>query len=615
MAQLGVRVYRLANLDGSPTIEVLSEILKDELSVNGTGPLPDTLDRLVSAIGRAFNRRPADTRGHRLLVHGAGFAVDATSGAVAPAAMFVGNDFEVAGDEVRSKRPDATFSATLTVLQGPVTTAGDPPVAVTSIGASLTSHEHDMVRACVKRWAARGHHPMELARLMGAVMNRVAARYEQGSWPVIGEGQSMVVAHSDGSFDFMQRRPGQTDEPRFGFVGPLGVVMQDRWSLNDAAGVTVRWLRAAESTASLIRLTEGVYLTEALDVTRRRDPFEAPRANAVFTLFGVIFLPRPWPASRSSPYAFHHQALTIEIHCEEEEGRLRFSLLAQGRVLHQAVTPPLTFREIPGGGFVVVVRGTVFQSISLNGEEVFPLVDTSTTIDMPGFRAFHGAISVATDEPDASTVCAVWIEQRSQWLGAARRVSAAELEAELDELYGAAAHVADLLHRSASGPLRLTNDIAASIWTLAVRSTKAAPSPGSNPLLIRLAARLDLALPMYLVGAGGDDSGPPIAFELAFQPSGFSQSRELEVQVLTDLEAVMAMPVLRTHTEPPHVLTISDVLTRLASTKSAPMLPGGDPSRDVTEMSPAAVHSLVVEIGENVTALSAHVLRAHGRTV
>lgn len=604
----------LAEIHGVATIDAVAEHLKERIGAPGMPAIsPDAVaTALADHLNDVWSRFPPHLKGQPLLVHGAGFAVDEQTGQQLQVALFVGNTFVQREGVVAPVLPGPRFSSHVFAV------AIEPSqgLVVTCIGASVNADEMRLIGTCVKRWLRKGEHPVRLARLLGAVLDQVAARWEAARRPVIGGGTHLLVAHADGRVDFLKRVPGERDKGiEFAMVGPLGMVIEDQWDTGVGdAGLTVRWL-GDEDTTGLIKWTDGVYLRRPLDLPLRHDPYVLPARETTFMFDAVLFLPETWRTRDARLAEVFHSGLGLHVGSVAEggQGRLRLQVSSQRAIVDERVTQPIAFTDLPGGLVFVLVDGASITRVELNGQELLLGADQETVAVVAGIPRAPDS-PFATENPEAAEVCAPWVAERAEWLDARnRRLAPDDLGGELDDLERELRELAEVMARGSAGVLLSTNDLAAKVWALTAR-TGGTPEGGWDPLLLRLAARAGSPLPVYAFGAPGDD--PPPGFAAAFQPwQGCSQVRTYEAQQLTDLEELLTRTIPFGAGDGTTSPTRLDVLTQLASTTAAHqgVPPDAELQQDQLSMAALAAHGLVAELADNTLALGVHVLRLHGR--
>jgi len=235
------------------------------------------------------------------------------------------------------------------------------------------------------------------------------------------------------------------------------------------------------------------------------------------TAFAVIKFPFPWPVPiRQLLWSTKHESRSIQIHASPTGGLL-LDVLDDGRPSVSFESQPIIVR---GAGFALlsITWKETSTSLRLNGEEVLPSImaggrshEVSTTDHIP-------ALEPAFLHADARALCEPWVAWRKTRYGVAKTVAKPnrrlKSEAEqFEELRMSNRCLTDLAGAVANGNAHLTGHLATELRALLYwRDSKAS---SYSPLLIRLAGRLNLPLPIYQIPEGSPV--PDIVLEASFR--------------------------------------------------------------------------------------------------
>jgi hypothetical protein len=292
-------------------------------------------------------------------------------------------------------------------------------------------------------------------------------------------------------------------------------------------------------------------------------------------IYSVVRFPAPWPPLVPSVlFSREDSGSTQELQCNPD-GSIRFWVRERDTIIADVTTQPL---RISGTGFLLLgVKWTEESAtVYLNGTNVKDSATAAGEILTIATRTHPPQTQTSFQDPQASSACREWMEWRKHRY-AGPKLSPKEnrrlksLPEQLLELGRAQQSLADLLNLIQQGHTHLLGHLATELRALIYWNGK-----NYSPLLLRVAGRLALPLPMFFMVYREPPISPKTQLHLR-QPSP-SLFRTLPGESLGDLQEWLLQPVLRAELQrfrhgnavrEEVTLTVKDVVLSLATTLGA----------------------------------------------
>lgn len=291
------------------------------------------------------------------------------------------------------------------------------------------------------------------------------------------------------------------------------------------------------------------------------------------TMFFVIRFPQPWPPKQEAEiYSKEQEEFNISLRATSE-GALIFSVIKDGKVVVTSKTQPIM---IMGGGMAIfnVTWKTDVIEIRINGHLL-------ATYD----RAGNTKITIETSEheiigppsffhQDAEKCCIEWMEWRKNRYANPKTTPKKNrrlktLEEQTSELHSAIVSMADLVALIRQGSVHLTRYLAVELRALTYWDGK-----NYSPLLLRVAGRYNLPLPVYMLPW---DTSPPAIIKEAQQrisTNAPSITKTIPNQVIVDIQEWLSSPlqtalIIRevndTQVQQEDILTVKELILNTAT--------------------------------------------------
>ena len=292
------------------------------------------------------------------------------------------------------------------------------------------------------------------------------------------------------------------------------------------------------------------------------------------TLFAVVRFPPVWPSpTRTRLLQLTRGGASLELWAETD-GSLAFAVRdSAGRIAHR--TQPIALSG-PGWAIMIATWNAGSAQIHVGGE---PLLSNEsgggahklvrTTEHQPGAEP-------AWKDPDAPSACARWVQWRTKNLGIPKKTPARgrrekALIDQVQELRRASQILHDLSALVQLGRTHLLGHLAAELRALTYWNGRS-----YDPLLLRLAARAVVPLPIYVIA----DTPSPLEGEMSIHVRRGEASivKQIPTQVVVDLQDWLESKLLSERgasgagqgtVERLRHLTVKDLIAGVANTLGA----------------------------------------------
>jgi hypothetical protein len=286
------------------------------------------------------------------------------------------------------------------------------------------------------------------------------------------------------------------------------------------------------------------------------------------TLFVVVRFPAPWPVPRDF-IVFHkpteHGAAEIKAN---PDARLILTVYAANgsTVLHTFRSCPLT---IVGDGLVILSAqwGLGICSLRINQSAIEQEGNTVTEI-FATQRLPKQDLSI--NHADAATVCANWVQRRQAKFAVRPRLRRARyktIQEESADLHRALLCLEDLRIQLIGGKAHLLGLLAAELRALTYWQKDDSPDHGYNPLLLRMASKADLPLPVYGMKDFTRPPGPQASIHLSGDVAKLR--RAFATEELVDLQHWMKRILFEIDLPPVTAMTAKELISETANSLGA----------------------------------------------
>lgn len=323
---------------------------------------------------------------------------------------------------------------------------------------------------------------------------------------------------------------------------------------------------SAEPPRNLLALPFAPALTASVHTTPQVPPID-PRSG---TLMSVYHAPARWPIPQRAVLArFGDDRAFIEF-VGHPDGSVAYTVFKDGLV-RTFRSPPL---ELTGPGAIIVQANWSedstdlhlnFQPIPRAGAGASPVRLNPSPRSEPSAPAWQ--------DRSATQACAEWMSWRAAYFSAEKLVRAGRrpktLDEQVAELQLAEANLADLTRLLREGRVHLRGHLAAELRALLHwDSRRLTHLSNADPLLLRLAARAGVPLPLY---AFMQDPPDTLGVSLIhFRMDTASCSRAYPRQTLVDLQEWLLRPAMsETQAGVKRDVSALDVIRSIADTQGA----------------------------------------------
>jgi hypothetical protein len=299
------------------------------------------------------------------------------------------------------------------------------------------------------------------------------------------------------------------------------------------------------------------------------------------SFFNIVWFPFPWPPPEPvTVFTCKNDGLTVSV-VAMADGRLALTTFdLTGTLISQFISQPIALYGVYSASLHASWSPSK-STLYVNGQELLP--------GLPGVQAFsvlpqHPPFGQRSfDDPTAALACHKWIQNRKDKftpIKAARpdrRLKTSEEEA--NNLCNSIAHIKELLQRIESGERAgyllgtLATEMRACIcWPHPKRDAK--EDKNWNPLLLRMASKADLPLPVYSLSRSEAEAEAktPLLKEttLRLVPDPARIERRYVRDQICDLQEALVNTMLRIGPMPTGRTIIAvDLIRELAHTEGA----------------------------------------------
>jgi hypothetical protein len=286
----------------------------------------------------------------------------------------------------------------------------------------------------------------------------------------------------------------------------------------------------------------------------------------------VLVLPHPWPPAES--VILHRQpfeAVTFELNARFD-GKISLTVTDTNYSnVRKFISQPIeVLGSRPRPTTLILFWDSSRCWLRMSGQDLLADADRVPSFRLPALLALP--IGKSFDEPNAHSVCQPWITRRATKFAAPRipkpNRHAKTINEEVADLQNSVARIDDLRNLVVGGKKHMLGTLAGELRASVYWKREAGPERSYNPLLLRMASKSDLALPVFSVPSGPE---PPIISEaiFSFVPNIPRLERLFPTDELSDLQEWLSGTVMRVGPSPGKLLTAKEVILELSVTMGA----------------------------------------------